>query len=149
MLHTYVSACVTHDDLVTSKRECCVGKACRCTRECTIGKFCEVTWSGEWVVNFSTTLPVWLSWSSMEHRARCFRLPADRIRTKLDRKRSRAAGEFRNVNWKAAHWGVGCRACQLTVSGRRHDVAHGATCCAKFRGRQFSLRQRSCGMCVR
>lgn len=94
MMHTYVSACVTHDDLVTSKRECCVGKACRCTRECTIGKFCEVTWSGEWVVNFSHTLPVWLPWSSMEHRARCFRLPARYLKAKLDRKRSRAAGEF-------------------------------------------------------
>ena len=87
-----VYACLTHDDL-TKKKECCVRRACVCTRECTVVRFCQVAWSGEWVVNFSHLLPVWLPWSSMENRARCFRLPAQHLRTKLDQK-SRLAGEF-------------------------------------------------------
>lgn len=95
-MYTCVYACVTHDDLVTNKGDCCVHKGCRCccTRECALVRFCEVTWSGEWLVNFNHPLPVWLSWSSMEHRARCFSLPAHSLKIKLDRKRSQKAGEF-------------------------------------------------------
>ena len=100
-MHVYVDACVTHDDLITNKADCCINKkkkcGCRCTRVCTVVRFCEVTWSGEWVVNFSHLLPVWLSWSSMEHRARCFSLSVHNLKIKLDRMRSRKAGEFAAV----------------------------------------------------
>ena len=107
-MHRYVYACIIHDDLVTRERQvahtafvcppaCCVHEdVCGCTNMCRFMRFGEVTWSGEWVVNFSSSWPVWLSWSSMLHRARCrgFELPAHHLKIELDEVRSRKALEF-------------------------------------------------------